>query len=69
MFITNNILNGQNLYKCLIKERFAVFLPERQWGSGEGKAVSAKIEYFNDSIDIFIHNISEVFKPKFGQLD
>lgn len=48
---------------------FAVFLPERQKGSGKEKGVLAKFEYFNDLIDIIIHNISEVFKPKFGQLD
>lgn len=48
---------------------FAIFLPERQRGRGDGKEVLAKLEYFNDSIVIFIYSISEVFKPKFGQLD
>lgn len=39
---------------------FAIFLPERQRGRGEGKGVLAKFEYCTDSFDIFIHDISEV---------
>lgn len=34
---------------------FAIFLPERQGGSGKGKGVLAKFEQFNDSIDITKH--------------
>lgn len=48
---------------------FAIFFSERQRGREEGKGILAKFEYFNDSIDIIIHNNPEVFKPKFGQLD
>lgn len=51
------------------RNSFAIFYPERQRTSGEGKGVLAKFEYVNDSTYIFIYNISEGFEPKFGQLD